>query len=139
MFLEEWPVLNAENVGIEQNDGQTYFLWRNVFGSVNLLRILNKLTKNKHSRTMMLVVFKSTPILKRILKLRSVSVCTPKDHLTFPGDLSILHSEATQNAGSLFGKTVEKNQHGRNFGYLHEIETQASFQVSNDRLPPPLG
>jgi hypothetical protein len=69
----EWPVLNADNVGADQTDNQTYFLWRNVFASVNLVRILNKLTKNKHSRTMMLVVFKSTPILKRCLKLRCVS------------------------------------------------------------------
>lgn len=44
--------------------------WRNLFASINLLRILNKLTKWKHSRIMMLVIFKSSPILKRILKIR---------------------------------------------------------------------
>ncbi|KAI6174647.1 DUF3402 domain-containing protein [Aphelenchoides bicaudatus] len=69
-FIGQWPILNADNVGIDQIDPHTYYLWRNVFASVNFLRILNKLTKNKHSRTMMLVVFKSTPILKRCLKLR---------------------------------------------------------------------
>ncbi|GCB65350.1 hypothetical protein scyTo_0007697 [Scyliorhinus torazame] len=41
---------------------------RNVFSCINLLRILNKLTKWKHSRIMMLVVFKSAPILKRVLR-----------------------------------------------------------------------
>uniref|UniRef100_A0A1I8IJR0 Striatin interacting protein 2 n=1 Tax=Macrostomum lignano TaxID=282301 RepID=A0A1I8IJR0_9PLAT len=47
------------------------FCWRNLFSCVNLLRVLNKLTKWKHSRTMMLVVFKSAPILKRALKVRN--------------------------------------------------------------------
>jgi len=37
---------------------------------INLLRVLNKLTKWKHSRIMMLVVFKSAPILKRTLKVK---------------------------------------------------------------------
>uniref|UniRef100_A0A4W5L6Y5 Striatin interacting protein 2 n=1 Tax=Hucho hucho TaxID=62062 RepID=A0A4W5L6Y5_9TELE len=46
------------------------FCWRNLFSCINLLRILNKLTKWKHSRTMMLVVFKSAPILKRALKVK---------------------------------------------------------------------
>ena len=44
--------------------------WRNMFSCTNLLRILNKLCKWKHSRIMMLVVFKSAPILKRTLKVR---------------------------------------------------------------------
>ncbi|XP_068234534.1 striatin-interacting protein 1 homolog isoform X2 [Palaemon carinicauda] len=44
--------------------------WRNMFSCTNLLRILNKLCKWKHSRIMMLVVFKSAPILKRTLKVK---------------------------------------------------------------------
>lgn len=44
--------------------------WRNVFSSINLLRVLNKLCKWKNSRIMMLVIFKSAPILKRTLKIR---------------------------------------------------------------------
>lgn len=43
---------------------------RNLFSCINLLRLLNKLTKWKHSRIMMLVVFKSAPILKRALKVK---------------------------------------------------------------------
>ncbi|CAK9819050.1 Striatin-interacting protein 1 [Anthophora plagiata] len=50
--------------------GNLPYSWRNVFSCINLLRILNKLTKWKHSRIMMLVVFKSAPILKRTLKVR---------------------------------------------------------------------
>ncbi|GMR36932.1 hypothetical protein PMAYCL1PPCAC_07127, partial [Pristionchus mayeri] len=68
----EWPELNAENVEVfpSQTESTSYSLWRNVFSSINLLRILNKITKWKHSRTMLLVVFKSAPILKRCLKIR---------------------------------------------------------------------
>ncbi|KAH8869772.1 Striatin-interacting protein 1 [Schistosoma japonicum] len=44
--------------------------WRNMFACINLLRILNMLTKWKHSRIMLLVVFKSAPILKRGLRVR---------------------------------------------------------------------
>ncbi|CAH1783106.1 unnamed protein product [Owenia fusiformis] len=61
------PELTAEN--LEAGDNQQ-FCWRNLFSCINLLRILNKLTKWKHSRTMMLVVFKSAPILKRALKVK---------------------------------------------------------------------
>ena len=46
------------------------YCWRNLFACINLLRILQKLTKWKHSRIMMMVVFKSAPILKRTLKVR---------------------------------------------------------------------
>ncbi|CAG5134028.1 unnamed protein product [Candidula unifasciata] len=65
--LSDQPELTAEN--IESGDSQPH-CWRNIFSCINLLRILNKLTKWKHSRTMMLVVFKSAPILKRALKVR---------------------------------------------------------------------
>lgn len=47
------------------------YSWRNVFSCVNLVRILNKLTKWKHSRIMMLVVFKSAPILRKALRVRN--------------------------------------------------------------------
>ncbi|VDK53201.1 unnamed protein product [Gongylonema pulchrum] len=69
---EEWPVFTADN--LEEGDSQSpsYHLWRNVFSAINLLRVLNKLTKWKHPRTMMLVVFKSAPILKRSLRVKLV-------------------------------------------------------------------
>lgn len=60
--------LSAES--LEPVDALCTSCWRNLFSSINLLRILNKLVKWKHSRTMMLVVFKSSPILKRALKVR---------------------------------------------------------------------
>ncbi|KAK7485103.1 hypothetical protein BaRGS_00023643, partial [Batillaria attramentaria] len=55
--IGDQPELTAENI-VRNGDGATY-CWRNIFSCINLLRILNKLTKWKHSRTMMLVVFKS--------------------------------------------------------------------------------
>ncbi|XP_046580531.1 striatin-interacting protein 1 homolog isoform X1 [Haliotis rubra] len=72
--IGDQPELTAENIftseeAQENGDSQPY-CWRNLFSCINLLRILNKLTKWKHSRTMMLVVFKSAPILKRALKVK---------------------------------------------------------------------
>uniref|UniRef100_A0A8D0G7C2 Striatin interacting protein 2 n=1 Tax=Sphenodon punctatus TaxID=8508 RepID=A0A8D0G7C2_SPHPU len=65
--VQELPELTAESLEAGDNN---QFCWRNLFSCINLLRILNKLTKWKHSRTMMLVVFKSAPILKRALKVK---------------------------------------------------------------------
>lgn len=65
--IGEQPELTSESLVI--GDAAAYS-WRNVFSCINLLRILNKLTKWKHSRIMMLVVFKSAPILKKTLKVR---------------------------------------------------------------------
>ncbi|MBN3277079.1 STRP1 protein, partial [Polyodon spathula] len=65
--VHELPELTAES--LEAGD-TNQFCWRNLFSCINLLRTLNKLTKWKHSRTMMLVVFKSAPILKRALKVK---------------------------------------------------------------------
>lgn len=59
--------LEAED--LENSDSST-IRWRNVFSCINLLRILNKLTKYKRSRIMMLVIFKSAPILKKILRVK---------------------------------------------------------------------
>ena len=64
----EAPELTAES--LEAADTAQTYCWRNLFSCINLLRILNKLTKWKHSRTMMLVVFKSAPILKRALRVK---------------------------------------------------------------------
>ena len=66
--IGEQPELTTENLDVS-GDQQVY-CWRNLFSCINLLRVLNKLTKWKHSRIMMLVVFKSAPILKKSLKLR---------------------------------------------------------------------
>lgn len=69
--IGEQPEMTAESLVIGDSAPYT---WRNVFSCVNLLRILNKLTKSKHSRIMMLVVFKSAPILKRTLKVSNWTV-----------------------------------------------------------------
>uniref|UniRef100_A0A8C4P5K8 Striatin interacting protein 2 n=1 Tax=Dromaius novaehollandiae TaxID=8790 RepID=A0A8C4P5K8_DRONO len=65
--VHDLPELTAESLEAGDNN---QFCWRNLFSCINLLRVLNKLTKWKHSRTMMLVVFKSAPILKRALKVK---------------------------------------------------------------------
>lgn len=65
--IGEQPELTSDSLVI--GDSEPYS-WRNIFSCINLLRILNKLTKWKNSRIMMLVVFKSAPILKRTLKVR---------------------------------------------------------------------
>lgn len=65
--IGDQPKLTKDHVNV---DTETTYSWRNLFSCINLLRILNKLTKWKHSRIMMLVIFKSAPILKRILKIR---------------------------------------------------------------------
>nr|CAG4649973.1 EOG090X01YQ [Sida crystallina] len=65
--IGDQPELTAETLEIGTS---LPYCWRNLFSCVNLLRILNKLTKWKHSRIMMLVVFKSAPILKRTLKVK---------------------------------------------------------------------
>lgn len=65
--IGEQPELTADTLEFGETQA---FCWRNMFSCINLLRILNKLTKWKHSRIMMLVVFKSAPILKRALKVR---------------------------------------------------------------------
>ena len=67
---EEWPTLNADNVDDSDQDSQSYYIWRNVFSSINIVRLLNKITKGRQPRTMMLVVFKSAPILKRCLRVK---------------------------------------------------------------------
>lgn len=54
----------------ESNTTDSGYCWRNLFSCINLVRILQKLTKWKHFRTVMLVVFRSAPILKRALKVR---------------------------------------------------------------------
>ncbi|XP_014678725.1 PREDICTED: striatin-interacting protein 1 homolog isoform X2 [Priapulus caudatus] len=69
--IGDQPELTADTLEATPGDMAQY-CWRNLYSCINLLRILNKLTKWKHSRTMMLVVFKSAPILKRALKVKQV-------------------------------------------------------------------
>ena len=48
------PEIDAEE--LENGDNAPY-RWRNVFSCINLLRILNKLTKYKRSRVMVRMLF----------------------------------------------------------------------------------
>ncbi|CAG8976956.1 hypothetical protein HYALB_00010938 [Hymenoscyphus albidus] len=47
----------------------TEFSWRNFFSSINLLRVMQKICKNKAHRNLLLVQYKSSNILKKSLKI----------------------------------------------------------------------
>jgi hypothetical protein len=47
----------------------TSFSWRNFFSSINYLRIMQKICKNKAHRNLLLVQYKSSTILKKALKI----------------------------------------------------------------------
>ncbi|EHL03860.1 putative protein FAM40A [Glarea lozoyensis 74030] len=47
----------------------TEFSWRNFFSSINFLRIMQKICKNKAHRNLLLVQYKSSNILKKSLKI----------------------------------------------------------------------
>ncbi len=55
---------------VDSSTTEIGYCWRNLFSCINLMRLLQKLTKWKHFPTVMLVVFRSAPILKRALKVR---------------------------------------------------------------------
>lgn len=66
--IGEHPELTWDSLRL-LSETQTYS-WRNMFSSINLLRLLNKLTKWKSCRVMMLVLFKSAQPLKRALRVQ---------------------------------------------------------------------
>ncbi|WVQ99208.1 hypothetical protein IAU59_006340 [Kwoniella sp. CBS 9459] len=45
------------------------YCWRNFFSTINFLKILQKLTKHRSHRTYMMTTYKSSQILKRMLKV----------------------------------------------------------------------
>lgn len=68
--IGEQPEITSEMLELEMGPREKKIPWRNIFSCINMVRLLNKLTKWKMSRIMMLVVFKSAPILKRALRVR---------------------------------------------------------------------
>lgn len=52
----------------------TDYSWRNFFSIINFVHILQKLTKRKTHRVLLLVQYKSSAILKRILKVQQQSL-----------------------------------------------------------------
>eukprot|EP00731_Ephydatia_muelleri_P013318 Em0007g628a len=81
------------------------YCWRNLFACINLVRILQKLSKWKHCRTVMMVVFRSAPILKRALKVR---------HSLF--QLYVLKLLKAQT--KYLGTQLEEEQHEDRVGHL---------------------
>jgi len=59
--IGDQPELTVES--LEIGHSQSFFSWRNVFSCINLLRILNKLTKWKHSRIMVSRLINNTKFL----------------------------------------------------------------------------
>lgn len=53
----------------EPQEPITDFSWRNFFSSINFLRIMQKICKNKAHRNLLLVQYKSSNILKKSLKV----------------------------------------------------------------------
>ena len=51
------------------SEPKTDFSWRNFFSSINYLRIMQKICKNKAHRNLLLVQYKSSTILKKSLKI----------------------------------------------------------------------
>lgn len=64
--IGEQPDVSLDN--LETGDNLPYS-WRNVFSCINLLRILNKLTKWKHSRIMVCIIFNCYTCLFTIIVL----------------------------------------------------------------------
>ena len=70
VVLHDTEFSESVNDGVDASlKSDPAYQWRNVFSCINLLRILNKLIKWKLSRIMMILAFKSAPILKRTLKI----------------------------------------------------------------------
>lgn len=51
------------------SEPKTDFSWRNFFSSINYLRVMQKICKNKAHRNLLLVQYKSSNILKKALKI----------------------------------------------------------------------
>ncbi|KAJ7228927.1 hypothetical protein GGX14DRAFT_615927, partial [Mycena pura] len=54
----------------EEIDMITEFSWRNFFSTINFAKIMQKLSKNRSHRIWMLIQYKSSPVLKRALKVQ---------------------------------------------------------------------
>ncbi|ETW83843.1 HAM-2, protein required for hyphal anastomosis [Heterobasidion irregulare TC 32-1] len=54
----------------EDVDMLTEFSWRNFFSSINFTKVMQKLSKHRSNRIRMLVQYKSSAVLKRILKVQ---------------------------------------------------------------------
>ena len=81
-----------------------YYCWRNLFSSINLLRILNKLTKWKNCRIMMLVLFKSAQPLKPFIGNVFDWLLTGEVQLDIGVDFFIRKKEKEVGAGSFLLK-----------------------------------
>ncbi|CZR60220.1 probable Protein required for hyphal anastomosis (HAM-2) [Phialocephala subalpina] len=67
------PMPEVDELGYPTNEPPsepiTEFSWRNFFSSINFLRVMQKICKNKAHRNLLLVQYKSSNILKKALKI----------------------------------------------------------------------
>ncbi|CAG8570418.1 9115_t:CDS:10 [Funneliformis caledonium] len=66
---EQLQIEHVDELNLIDNNVDSDYCWRNFFSAINFLRILQKLTKKKTHRVLLLVQYKSSAILKRILKV----------------------------------------------------------------------
>ncbi|CAI2178129.1 10123_t:CDS:10 [Funneliformis geosporum] len=66
---EQPQIEHVDELNLIDNNVDSDYCWRNFFSAINFLRILQKLTKKKTHRVVLLVQYKSSAILKRILKV----------------------------------------------------------------------
>ena len=66
-------VPEVDELGVPTNDFPTspitHFSWRNFYSSINFLRVLQKICKNKAHRNLLLVSYKSSQFLKKCLRV----------------------------------------------------------------------
>lgn len=59
----------AQEVEDEETELITDYSWRNFFSAINLVKILQKITKHRAHRILLMCQYKSSSILKRVLRV----------------------------------------------------------------------
>lgn len=140
-MIGDQPELTAESLEIGSN---LPYCWRNLFSCVNLLRILNKLTKWKHSRIMVKTLTKKMAlhVSSSFLMAQSpLSHCQPDagrfqigadpeedlESQTCPP--AAVRVEITQDADQISGPTVAQIQHEDDERHLSESAPPAQRRL----------
>ena len=122
--IGEQPELTAET--LEVGDTSVY-CWRNMASCINLLRVLNKLTKWKHSRIM---VGEFLLIVLHFMSYSDAGRVQVRSHPKEDSEGEARHApavraEATQDADEVSGTSVEEVQHEDHECDIHQGPAQA--------------
>ena len=129
------PELTADLFDIPETEN---YCWRNMFSSINLLRILNKLTKGKHARTMVsvslsLALFTDWSYDGRLYSTgfgrSEISTDTPQDSSRQTSHDATLCFEIVETTNTLLGSTVEKVEHDGHFCNLSTCTTSSQRRL----------